>query len=243
MTKRGQPKTVKSAVKISPALLERRILILAPTGNDSTITANFLTKANLATHICRDVAQLCAEIGQGCGPILLAEEALGQSSNSILVQALASQPSWSDIPIILITSGGEVTQTRLRRLATFGPGGNVTLLERPFRPATLISAVQVALRSRQRQYEARQLMKSLNDARSRMEVTLGVADVGTWTWDVQNDRVVADKNLARLFSVTEADAAGGSIKKYLTAIHSEDRARVEAVIKSALENASASHKR
>jgi FixJ family two-component response regulator len=75
------------------------------------------------------------------------------------VQTLAEQPSWSDIPIILITSGGEARQTSLRRLAVFGPGGNVTLLERPFRPATLISAVEVALRSRQRQYESHQLMK------------------------------------------------------------------------------------
>ncbi len=231
-------KTVAAPVAINPApaILEQRILILAPTWNDSRLTASFLTQANLATKICRDVAQLSEEVRMGCGAIILAEETLADSSISILVRTLEVQPSWSDTPIVLITSGGEVSQTRLRRLAIFGPGGNVTLLERPFRPATLTTTIEVALRSRQRQYEVRRLMEDLSDARARMEATLNAADVGTWVWDVQKNRVVADKNLARLFSFSPDSFAEGPVEKFLTAIHRDDQARVKAAIATTLES-------
>ncbi len=219
-----------------PAILEQRILILAPTWNDSQLTAGFLTRAKLSAKVCRDVPQLCHEVLKGCGAILLAEETLAESSISVLVKTLAVQPSWSDTPIVLITSGGEVSQTRLRRLAIFGPGGNVTLLERPFRPATLTSAIEVALRSRQRQYEVRRLMEDLSDARVRMEATLNAADVGTWVWDVRKNRVVADRNLARLFSLSLDNFTEGPVEKFIAAIHQEDQARVKAAIAATLES-------
>lgn len=152
-----------------PGVLERRVLIVAPTGNDAMLTANFLEEADLATKVCANVAQLAEEVNRGCGVLILAEEILGQGSISILIQALAEQPVWSDIPIILITSGGEVNQTQLRQLAVFGPGGNVTLLERPFRPITLLSALEVALRSRQRQYEARESVQQLKRAHDEIQ--------------------------------------------------------------------------
>jgi DNA-binding response OmpR family regulator len=168
--KRTNPKAKKppAAVTAAPANFKRRILILAPTANDARLTLDFLTQADLPAQACGDVAQLCEEFGQGCGAIVLAEEMLAQSSISLLVQTLGAQPSWSDVPIILVTSGGEVSQTRLRRLAILGPGGNVTLLERPFHPAALVSTVEVALRSRQRQYESHQLMEELREARAHI---------------------------------------------------------------------------
>ena len=60
-------------------------------------------------------------------------------------------------------------------------------------------------------------------------------DVATWTWDVAEDRVVADENLARLFGVSATSAAGGPIREYVQAIHPQDRPRVDAAIAAALE--------
>lgn len=144
--------------------LERRILILAPTGNDARLTAGFLSGAHMLPQVCVDVPELCREIRRGCGSIILAEETLGDDSIDPLVSFLAEQPSWSDIPLILITSGGEASQAQLRRLAIFGPAGNVILLERPFRPGTLISTMEVASRARRRQYEARDFVEQLKRA-------------------------------------------------------------------------------
>lgn len=157
--------------------LERRILILAPTGNDARFTCEFLAAAGLLPRVCRDIAELCDEIGRGCSAIVLAEETLAYSSIHSLISLLAEQPSWSDIPILLVTSGGEVSQTQMRRLSIFGPAGNVILLERPFRPGTLVSTIEVALRARQRQYEARDFLDELKRAHDEIQVASQAKDL------------------------------------------------------------------
>src|SRR5262249_5758659 len=62
-------------------------------------------------------------------------------------------------PMLILTSHGnapgrDALATRLQDLL-----GNVTFLERPFHPTTLISVARSALRSRRRQYEARELLE------------------------------------------------------------------------------------
>src|SRR5262249_10337146 len=67
---------------------------------------------------------------------------------------LTSQPAWSDLPIVLLTNRGgglERNPVAIRLVDTLG---NVTFLERPLHPTTLISVVRTALRRRRRQYEA-----------------------------------------------------------------------------------------
>jgi PAS domain S-box-containing protein len=76
---------------------------------------------------------------------------------------------------------------------------------------------------------------ALRDARARLEATLRAADAGTWTWDIPANQVVADRNLARLFEVSESDAAGAPIERYLAAIHPEDLGRVQDSIRASLE--------
>jgi signal transduction histidine kinase len=156
--------------------LESRILIAAPTGNDSKLTAEFLEEARFHTKACQNIEELAVALREGCGVVVLAEETLAQDRVSDLVQARSEQPPWSDIPIILITSGGEASQIQLRRLTLFGPGGNVTLLERPFRSGTLISVLEVALRARKRQYVARDSVADLQRAHTELQNALRAKD-------------------------------------------------------------------
>ena len=148
---------------------ELRILVFAPTANDARLTAQFLTGAGLAAEVAHSVAHLDHLIAEGCGAILLAEEALGSADIERVFARVRQQPAWSDIPIALITTAGDASEQRLRRLAHFGASTSVTLLERPFRPGTLISTIEVALRSRRRQYEVRRLLTELVDARDAAE--------------------------------------------------------------------------
>ena len=76
--------------------------------------------------------------------------------------------------------------------------------------------------------DRKQVEQELSDAQSRLETTLAKTDVATWTWDIQNDRVMADKKLAQLFSLAEAEVAGITVRRIFAAIHPDDRARVEA---------------
>jgi len=145
------------------------VLLLAPTANDARLTGAFLHDAGFPTQICADLAQMRERVDENCGCLVVAEEALRRESVRLLVEALEQQPSWSDIPVIIITSGGEVSRERLQRLALLGPAGNVSLLERPFRPATLVSTAAVALKARARQYQVRDLLLALGRARDEAE--------------------------------------------------------------------------
>src|SRR5205809_15080 len=89
---------------------ERRVLLLAPSGNDARLTARFLCEAGFIVEECRSVAEICSQMQGGCGVIILAEEALLPRSVGSLLETFARQPSWSDIPLIMITSGGEAVQ-------------------------------------------------------------------------------------------------------------------------------------
>jgi PAS domain S-box-containing protein len=78
--------------------------------------------------------------------------------------------------------------------------------------------------------------KTLLEVSQRLRSILSANEVATWTWDIVNDRVVADENMARLFGVTPEDAAGGPIESYLQAMHPDDRPGVAAAIAKALQD-------
>ena len=66
-----------------------------------------------------------------------------------LSQWIAAQPPWSDFPFILLTGHGGGLERNPAAAHFVQILGNVTFLERPFHPTTLISVVQTGLRGRQ----------------------------------------------------------------------------------------------
>jgi signal transduction histidine kinase len=105
--------------------------------------------------VANDISEACEKIRSGAGAAIISEEAFVGDSIRELLQVLRQQPSWSDFPLILLTVSGRVTieSERLREMRR--PLGNVFLLERPIRPETLLSTLEIALRGRQRQYQIR----------------------------------------------------------------------------------------
>ena len=82
---------------------------------------------------------------------------------------------------------------------------------------------------------------SLIEANRRLKSIQAAKEIATWNWDIVNNRVVGDENLARLFGVSAQDAAGSPIEKYLPAIHPDDRISLKAAISKALEGTSDKH--
>ena len=150
---------------LADAAREERLLILAPVGKDAELTATKLRRAGLQCQVCRDSATLAAEIDAGAGAALIAEEALAGGTEP-LVSVLARQPSWSDLPILLLTRPGADSSTVSLAVSTLG---NVILLERPIRVSALISAANTALRARLRQYQSRAQLLSLEEADRRKD--------------------------------------------------------------------------
>jgi PAS domain S-box-containing protein len=82
--------------------------------------------------------------------------------------------------------------------------------------------------------ERRRVEAALREVQARLDATLSAAEIGTWTWNIRKDIVVADRILARMLSVTTEVAAGASLQSYLAAVHTEDRPRLESAIAEAL---------
>ncbi len=152
---------------------EMQILVLAPTSNDARLTTRFLEKAGLDAKICYDISDLCTAVAGGCGAILLAEEALDGEALKHLWLSLEHQPSWSDLPIILMT-GTREAEARNHLLAKLAPVVNVTIMERPVRPDTLVSTLVGALLSRRRQYQVRALLLEREEANRRKDEFLAM---------------------------------------------------------------------
>lgn len=132
-----------------------RVLVHAPFGRDALLIQQVLNSASIEAKVCRTIPELRSNLPEGAGAAIIGDEALRAEVVESLVEDLRGQPSWSDFPLLIMSSGGEEVMQGGTRLKLLEPLGNVSLLERPLRKATLISSVRSALRARQRQYEIR----------------------------------------------------------------------------------------
>jgi signal transduction histidine kinase/CheY-like chemotaxis protein len=158
---------------------DERILILAPTGRDAALTAQVITEAGLVAEVCNSIEELCRKMLLGAGLVFITGEVLTRAALQCLVEGLAQQPTWADIPILVLTSGGGQSPDNAGTLATLGEAGNVTLIERPVRVTTLISAFRAALRARRRQYDVRDHLlaeqrskEALSESEERLRLAL-----------------------------------------------------------------------
>jgi signal transduction histidine kinase/ActR/RegA family two-component response regulator len=132
--------------------IERRVLICAPLGKDAGLAREVLEGAGLFCCLCPSWFDLMRELNEGAGLILTVEEVLTPVVSVPFTTYLSAQPTWSDLPILVLTKGGGTSPWIHGAYECFG---NLTLLERPVRAPTLISAARSALRARLRQYEIR----------------------------------------------------------------------------------------
>jgi signal transduction histidine kinase/CheY-like chemotaxis protein len=153
------------------AALEERVLVLAPTGRDAVLACQLLATMEVPGVPCAGAAELFREMESGAGAVIVADEALQPETSDGLLHRLGEQPPWSDLPLIVFTRGQESSELLLERLV---PRGNATILERPVRLSTLMSAVKAALRARRRQYEIRDLLRRQADADRRKDEFLAM---------------------------------------------------------------------
>jgi two-component system CheB/CheR fusion protein len=131
---------------------QERVLVLAPTRADAALSKTILTDALLGCHVCGDLSELLQEWSVGAGAMLLTDDVLSAQDPQHFVRLIEEQPVWSDLPIILLSGSGADSDTAVWAMERLG---NVTVLERPVRVTTLVSALQTAIRARRRQYELR----------------------------------------------------------------------------------------
>jgi len=140
---------------------EPKALVLAPRGRDAQVAIALLGDSSVAAWECRDVTALAARLGNDVAFVLATEEALVRADLRPLGDWLDHQPSWSDLPFIVLSYAGRGPDmnpdlARLSKLLR-----NVSFIERPFHPMTLASLVSTAIGSRRRQFEAKARIEEL----------------------------------------------------------------------------------
>jgi signal transduction histidine kinase len=141
------------------------LAILAPSGRDASVIKGILKGAGVSTSVETAGTLIDALDEPRAGGVILAEEALKEEGLIDFERWLASQPPWSDLPIILLTRGRSGPESNLGIASRLG---NVTILERPLHPVTLVSAARAALRARARQHDAEQYVAELELSEQRL---------------------------------------------------------------------------
>jgi PAS domain S-box-containing protein len=214
---------------VAPVSLEQRVLILAPFGRDGTLLAGVLTHAGVAAETCTTIDQLCYEIEQGAGAVLIADEALSLANRKKLEEIISTQPAWSDLPVVVMTLSGE--SDGRQRLVHLKPLGNVTLLERPLRAETIISAFRMALRARAHQYQLRKHLETereaaaaLRESESRYRTLAEALPQLVWTCSAEGECDYLSRQWLDYTGIPEINQLG---TKWSSAIHPADRQMVE----------------
>lgn len=135
------------------------VAVLMPSGADASVTRRILAKAGFVTRPCANISDACRALAGDVTTLIVAEEALSAPARALLLETLAQQPAWSDIPVIVLAGQrgpGDTLSPHLEELPTHA---NVTILERPVRIATLVTTLRAAERARRRQFEVRQYLE------------------------------------------------------------------------------------
>src|SRR5215203_6794658 len=191
------------------------VLVLMPTGRDGDLVCSTMGRAGISAQGCKNAAELHKHFANGCGAVLLAEEAVEDEAVSKFIHSLADQPIWSDIPLILFSSQSRNAE---KLLQTLGSRVNITIVERPIRITMLISAVRGALRARERQYQTRDLLLQLEQADRQKDLFLATLSHELRTplnsilgWiQILRTRKLEQPEIDRAIEVIERNAKGQS---------------------------------
>ena len=215
-----------------PGASSERAVILAPTGRDASVAAALIREAGFYANIAADLAALMHEIEAGAGLAVIADEAIKTADLRSLVKWLNDQPSWSDFPIVLLTHQGGGPE-RNPDAARLGQAlGNVTFIERPFHPTTLVSIVGSAVRGRRRQYQTRAILEDLTESEGLLQTALNAGHLGALELHLPEFELEASDTCKTFYGRKPGDSF--TYQELLAAIHPDDRARRQDVLERSI---------
>jgi PAS domain S-box-containing protein len=209
--------------------IEARVLFAAPTARDAQVTCELLARVNLHCVVCRSLLELTEGIAIGAGAVLLTDDALTGDAANAIVAALAKQPAWSDLPVVMMTRGQAQSPAvaHLLRVLT-----NVTLLERPAPTRSVVSAVQSAVRGRLRQYLMRQQFQTIREAEERLAFSMEAGKLGSWEVDLATTTMICSARCKENFGRDPKNDF--TYQDMFNVIHPDDRQRVANAVQASM---------
>ena len=175
-----------------------------------------------------DLATFVSKLDDDIAFAVITEEALQSKDLRGLSSWIESQPSWSDLPFIVLTSrgGGPERNPSAGRLSEVL--GNVSFVERPFHATTFISVARSAMRGRRRQYEARLRITALDEGERRLQTALEAGRLGAWELDLTTYALTTSATCRLVFG--RAPDEPFSYKDLLDCIHPDDLVRMQSKV-------------
>jgi signal transduction histidine kinase/CheY-like chemotaxis protein len=198
---------------------EARVLILAPTKADGDATLRLLGDAGINAALCNTAEEMGRELRRGAGTLIITDDSSRHGALGELLHLLDRQPSWSEIPVLVLARSDSPRLDELRAV----PGA--VLLERPVHVRSMVSAVQAALRARSRQYELRDQLEQTSAANRELQVQARAKDdfLATLSHELRNPLsalTTAAHLLDRESLDTKADLMARQIVKRQTSLMS-----------------------
>jgi signal transduction histidine kinase/CheY-like chemotaxis protein len=208
---------------VKPGASSERAVILAPIGRDAAVAAALIKEAGYYANICGDLPALMHEIEGGAGLAVIADEAIKTADLRGLMRWLNDQPSWSDFPIVLLTHQGGGPERNPDAVRLGQVLGNVTFIERPFHPTTLVSVVGSAVRGRRRQYQTRAILADLTESEGLLQTALNAGRLGALELHLPEYELEASDTCRTFFGRKPGDPF--SYQDLQDTVHPDDRAR------------------
>jgi PAS domain S-box-containing protein len=217
---------------VKPGPSSERAVILGSTEQDAIEAARLIKEAGYYANVCDDLSALMHEIESGAGLAVIADEAIKTADLHDLASWLNGQASWSDFPIVLLTHQGDGPErnpdaARLGQLL-----GNVTFIERPFHPTTLVSIVGAAVRGRRRQYQTRAILEDLTESEDLLQTALNAGHLGALELHLPGFELEASDTCKTYFGRRSDEPF--TYQDLLDSVHPDDRARRLEVVEQTL---------
>nr|WP_314092887.1 ATP-binding protein [uncultured Shinella sp.] len=208
-------------------------LIHAPLGRDAQIAGSLLSEAGIPSKNGEDISAFVAALNDDVAFAVVTEEALRSIDLRPLSAWIKLQPTWSDLPFIVLThrgGGPERNPSAARLLEVLG---NFSFIERPFHATTFVSVASSALRARRRQYEARLRIEALDEGERRLQTALEAGHLGAWELDLDTYNLITSATCRRIFGRAGDDAF--TYGDLLAAIHPDDVEKMQAAVRTTIE--------
>jgi signal transduction histidine kinase len=172
----------------------RQVIIFARFGRDASTAAALLRKRAIEIIVAGSYQDFVEAIDPYVGAVLVTDESLSGVDLSRLADKLDAQPSWSDVPFIILTQRSRVERGYQQRLAGLLPARmtNIVYVERPASALALTSTVEAALAGRERQYQIRDELR----AAARMNQRLSDAEASLARSHADLERQVTERTEA-----------------------------------------------
>lgn len=178
-------------------------------------------EAGLSSIAVADLNLFASSLDDDVAVGVLTEEAVRGSDLTPVAAWVAAQPSWSDLPFIVLTQrgGGPEQNPAAARLSEVL--GNVTFLERPFHATSFVSIARTALKGRLRQYEARTRLEALSEGERRLQTALAAGRLGAWELELSSMALSTSATCKAVFGRGPDDDV--TRDDLIASIHPDDR--------------------